>query len=109
MDRRTYKRLPTRIMSFLRGNSHEIEGQAVDLSPGGARFESGLTVHPGKVIAIRLLVPSVDAPIEIEEALVRWVGLHQFGVEFRNLDSAEREELEQLLDELDNVEGTGHA
>ena len=109
MERRTYPRIPATLVGFLLGNSHEVVGRTIDLSIGGAKFESELDVHPGKTIVVRLVLPESDAPMVIEEALVRWTGSRQFGVEFLNLDSTERGELEQLIDELDDAEEAGHA
>jgi hypothetical protein len=109
MERRKYRRVPAQIKGLLRGNSHEVEGTTVDLSLGGAKIESDLNVHPGKVIVIRLMIPGVEEPVSIPEALVRWVEPNQFGVEFQQIDQKELDELEELLDEFDEAEGSGHA
>ncbi len=108
MERRKHRRVPARLTGSLLGNSHEIEGRTVDLSLGGAKIESALEVHPGKVIVVRLVLPGAET-IAVEEALVRWVGQRQFGVEFQNLGQDAVDELEQLIDEYDDAEGTGHA
>lgn len=109
MERRKHRRIPAQVQGFLLGNSHEVEGKTIDLSLGGAKFESELNVHPGKVIVIRLVLPGVEEPVSIQEALVRWVGEQQFGVEFQNVDPDDLDELEQLLDEYDDAEHSGHA
>lgn len=109
MERRKYRRVAAQVQGFLLGNSHEVEGRTIDLSLGGAKLESDLAVHPGKVIVIRLVVPGSEEPVSIEEALVRWVGQRQFGVEFQNLDTDELDDLEQLIEEFDEAEGSGHA
>jgi hypothetical protein len=109
MERRKHRRVPAQVQGFLLGNSHEVEGTTIDLSLGGAKFESDLPVHPGKVIVIKLLLPGVEEPVSIQEALVRWVGQQQFGVEFQQVDPDELDELEQLIDEFDDTEQGGHA
>ena len=109
MERRKHRRIPAQIQGFLLGNSHEVEGKTIDLSLGGAKFESELNVQPGKVIVIRLVLPGVEEPVSIQEALVRWVGEQQFGVEFQNVDPDDLDELEQLIDEYDDAEHSGHA
>jgi hypothetical protein len=91
------------------GNSHEIEGHTLDLSLGGARFESDLAVFPGKSIMVRLLVPGAESPVSIPEARVRWVDEHTFGVEFENVRPDELDELEELIDEFDETDQGGHA
>ena len=109
MERRKYRRVPLHLQGFLLGNSHEIEGHTLDLSLGGARFESDLAVFPGKTIMVRLLVPGAESPVSIPEARVRWVDEHTFGVEFEHVQADELDELEELIDEFDDTEQSGHA
>ena len=42
-------------------------------------------------------------------ARVQWVGEDTFGVSFQNVRPGELDELEQLIDEYDEAEGSGHA
>ena len=91
------------------GNSHEIEGHTLDLSVAGARFESDLDVFPGKMIIVRLVVPGAEAPLSIRDAKVRWMDEHTFGVEFENMQPDELDELEELINEFDEAEQSGHA
>lgn len=109
MERRKHRRVPLQIQGFLLGNSHEIEGHTLDLSLGGARFESDLAVFPGKTIMVRLLVPGAESPVSIPEAKVRWVDDQSFGVEFENVQPNELDELEELISEFDETEEGGHA
>jgi hypothetical protein len=109
MERRKHRRVPVHIQGFLLGNSHETEGHTLDLSLGGARFESDLAVFPGKTIMVRLVVPGAVAPVSIPEAKVRWVDEQSFGVEFENVRPDELDELEELINEFDETEEGGHA
>jgi hypothetical protein len=109
MERRKHRRVPVRVLGFLSGNSHEVEGRTLDISLGGAKFESDLEVHPGKVIVVRLVHPGLDEPVSIEEARVQWVAQQTFGVKFQKVQPEEFDELEQLIDEYDETEGGGHA
>jgi len=68
-----------------------------------------LEVFPGKVIVIRLVVPGLEAPLSIEEARVQWVDEQTFGVEFQKVHPDELDELEELIDEYDEAENSGHA
>jgi hypothetical protein len=108
-DRRKHRRVPAQVQGFLLGNSHEIEAVTLDLSVGGARFECDIEVYPGKVIHVRLVIPGVEEPLSIEAARVQWVGEDTFGVSFQNVRPAELDELEQLIDECEEAEGSGHA
>ena len=97
------------MQGFLSGNSHEIEAVTLDLSVGGARFDCDIEVYPGKVIRVRLIIPGVEEPLSIEHARVQWVEEGTFGVSFQNVRPAELDELEQLIDECEEAEGSGHA
>jgi hypothetical protein len=109
MERRTHRRVPVKVQGFLSGNLHEIEAVTLDLSVGGARFDCDLEVYPGKVIRVRLVLPGAVAPVSIEAARVQWVGEDTFGVSFQDVQPAELDELEELIDEYEETEGTGHA
>lgn len=109
MERRKHRRVAAQVQGFLLGNSHEVEGQTLDLSLGGARFESDLEVFPGKVIVVRLVVPGLGAPVSIQAARVQWVDEQTFGVEFQTVQPGDLDELEQLIDEYDDAENSGHA
>jgi hypothetical protein len=109
MERRRHRRVSAQFQGFLLGNSHEVEGYTLDLSLGGARFESELDVFPGKVIVVRLVVPGLEAPLSIQEAKVQWVDKQTFGVEFQKVQPNELDELEQLIDDYDDAERSGHA
>ena len=109
MDRRKHRRVPARIQGLLSGNSHEVEGRTLDLSLGGARIESALDVFPGKVIVVRLVIPGLETPLSIQEARVQWVEEQTFGVRFEKVRPEEFDELEQLIDEYDEEEQSGHA
>jgi hypothetical protein len=109
MDRRTDRRVPAQLQGFLLGNSHEIEAVTLDLSVGGARFDCDLEVYPGKVIRVRLIIPGAAEPVSIDNARVQWVGEDAFGVSFQNVRPAERDELEQLIEDYEETNETGHA
>ena len=109
MERRQHRRVPAQVQGFLLGNSHEIEAVTLDLSVGGAKFECGLEVYPGKVIRVPLVIPGAEELVSIDDARVQWVGEDTFGVSFQNIRPAELDELEQLIDEYEEVEGSGHA
>jgi len=99
MERRRHRRVRAQVKSLLRANSHEVEGEALDLSLGGARIESSLVVQPSRQIAVKLIVPGDDTPILIEQARVQWTVDRTFGVRFVELQQEKMDELEQLIDE----------
>lgn len=99
MERRRHRRVSAQVRSLLRANSHEVEGETVDLSLGGARIESRLAVQPGKQIIVKLIIPGAADPIYIEQAQVQWIHDQTFGVRFLEIRQQELDELEQLIDE----------
>lgn len=99
MERRQHRRVSAQVKSLVRVNSHEVEGETLDLSVGGARIESTLPVQPGRQIAVKLIVPGDDIPILIHQARVQWTVDQTFGVRFVNLQPQELDELERLVDE----------
>jgi len=109
MERRRHRRIPAQLQSLLRANSHEIEGVTVDLSLGGAKFESGLAVQPGKLLVVKLIVPGVNEPVSIERAQVQWIQDQTFGVEFLEVRQQEMDELEQIIEEFLSFEEGGQA
>jgi hypothetical protein len=109
MERWQHRRVSAQVQGFLLGNSHEVEAVTFDLSVGGAKFECELEVYSGKVIRVRLIIPGAEKPVSIEDARVQWVGEDSFGVSFQRIRPAELDELEQLIDEYDVAEGSGHS
>jgi len=109
MERRQHRRVPVQVKSLLRTNSHEVEGETIDLSLGGAKFESLLAVQPGKQIIVKLIVPGVKEPIYIEQAQVQWIHDQTFGVRFLEIRQQEFDELEQLIEECIALDQGGDA
>jgi hypothetical protein len=109
MERRKHRRVPLQIQGLLLGNSHEVEGHTLDLSLGGAKFVSDCDVFPGKTIVVRLVIPGLDDPLSIPEATVQWVDEQTFGVQFQEIRPDELDELEELINEFDETENSGHA
>lgn len=109
MDRRRHRRIPAQLKSLLRANSHEIEGETVDLSLGGAKIESDLAVQPGRQLVVKLIVPGVEAPIFIDRAQVQWIQDQTFGIEFLEIRQEGMDELEHLIEEFLSLEEGGQA
>lgn len=109
MERRRYRRVQAQVKSLLRANSHEVEGETIDLSLGGAKFESSLVVQPGKQIVVKLILPGVGEPIYIDQAQVQWIHDQTFGVQFLEVRQEELDELEQLIDECIALDEGGHS
>jgi hypothetical protein len=71
-----------------------------NLSRGGGAIESGMSVQSGTVVTLRVHLPSVKQPIEVEQAEVTWTAGDDFGVQFLQLGPDERERLNQVIADL---------
>jgi hypothetical protein len=94
MERRQHRRVPAQVQGLLQTNSHGIEGRTLDVSLGGARFESDLAVQPGASLGVKLIIPGAQDPIVIEQAQVQWVD-RTLGVEFLEIRRESLGELER--------------
>jgi len=75
-------------------------GIMLDLSMGGCRIESPVTVEPGFSLKLSIYVPDVDWPLMIEAASVQWVSDQMFGLAFIRIRDTERQRLEQVISDL---------
>jgi PilZ domain len=80
----------------------KLEGTGVmlDLSTGGCRIESPVILEPGVSLKLSISVPDLDWPLMIEAASVQWVSGQIFGLAFFRIRDAERQRLEQVINDL---------
>ena len=85
-----------------RSASTKMEGTGVmlDLSMGGCRIESPVTVELGVSLKLSIYVPDLDWPLMIEAASVQWVRDQIFGLAFIRIRDTERQRLEQVVSAL---------
>jgi len=83
--------------TFSGGTVLEGGGTVPNLSLGGCRVESAASVQVGLVMELRIYVPWLDWPLLIDEAAVRWVRGHTFGLAFIRLGETEDERLRQVV------------
>lgn len=103
-ERRVQPRFTTQFRSTFSGHKQEGQGRTVDISAGGCKIESDMKVEPGSKFECRLHVPGLDWPLRIDEATVRWVDGHSFGIAFSRIAP---EELAKLKTVLSNLQGEG--
>ena len=100
-DRRAMPRLRVQFRTtFSDASKLEGSGTMRDLSRGGCRIESPVTVVPGFSMELRIHVPELEWPIMIDAARVQWVGGLMFGVAFSRLRETEQQRLEQVIKAL---------
>lgn len=100
-DRRATPRFRVQFRTTLSAST-KLEGTGVilDLSMGGCRIESPITVEPGVSLKLSVAVPGFNWPLMIEAASVQWVKGEVFGLAFFQLRETERQRLEQVINDL---------
>ena len=79
----------------------------LDVSMGGCRIESSVSVEPGMSLELRVFyAPDIEWPLKIEAASVQWVSGQTFELAFLRLKEGERQRLEQLIKRLMESEST---
>ena len=101
VDRRATPRLRVQFRStFSDSTKLEGSGYLLDLSTGGGRIESQVTVEPGVSLELRIYVPNLEWPLMIEAASVQWVSSQIFGLAFVRTTDTEHQRLGQLIKDL---------
>ncbi len=102
MEKRHHPRFPARFQSsFTSVNRISGEGEVVDLSLRGCRLECAQSVRPGSTISLRIHVLPDDPPLNVNEAIVRWVRAGTCGVEFTSLAPDEWARLQHSVTQLE--------
>ncbi len=86
--------------TFSDSTKAEGTGLLLDLSMGGGRLESQVTVEPGVSLELRIYVPDLEWPLLIEAAKVQWVSGHIFRLAFIRLTDTEHQRLGQVIRDL---------
>lgn len=100
MFERREPRLSVQCPISIKGNQGVNSGVLFNLSPGGAAIESGAVVHSGTILTLRVHLPSLKQPIEVNQAEVTWTAGDDFGVQFLQLGPQEQERLNQVIEDL---------
>jgi len=95
-ERRVFVQCPISI----EGNQGVSRGTLFNLSVGGGAVESQAPVQSGTVLTLRVHLPSLKQPIEVNQAQVTWTAGDDFGVQFLQLGPQERERLNQVIADL---------
>jgi len=106
-DRRTTPRLRVQFRTTF-STSSKLEGMGImlDLSTGGCRIKSPVTVEPGVSLELRIYAPNVEWPLMVEAASVQWVSGQTFGLAFFRITEAEHQRLGQVINDLMKGEST---
>lgn len=86
--------------TFSAGSQLEGEGTVMDLSLGGCKVHSTTRASLDSPLELRIYVPSLDWPLMVDRAAVRWAEAPAFGLAFLRVRDTEQERLRQVLAEL---------
>lgn len=93
-DRRARPRFRVQFRTTFSGVA-KVEGSGImlDLSTGGCRLESPVSLAPGMTLELRIYVPGVEWPLMVEGASVQWVSGQVFGLAFFRISDSEQQRL----------------
>ena len=101
MDQRHHPRFPVHFRSsFSSVNRVGGDGNVVDLSLRGCGIASAKAVHPGTTLELRIHITGQDAPLIIQQGVVRWCRDGRIGLEFVSLQPDEWARLQSAVKEL---------
>jgi len=100
MEERRERRLFLECPIVFEGNQGVSNGKLFNLSAGGGAIQSDTSVQCGAMLTLRVHLPSLKQPIEVSKAEVTWTAGDDFGVQFLQLGSQERDRLNQVIDDL---------
>jgi hypothetical protein len=93
MDEQRERRVLVQCPISFMGNHGVSSGTIFNLSKKGCAIESATSVQIGATITLRLYIPALPQPIEVDEAEVTWSAGQDFGVQFRRLKPPAQERL----------------
>jgi hypothetical protein len=98
IDRRATPRFRLQFRTAFSGlRALEGTGTILDLSLGGCRVESQVTVQEGVSLELRVYAPDLEWPLMIDEARVQWISGQTFGLAFVRVRDVEQQRLHQVL------------
>lgn len=101
MDQRHYPRFPVHFRSsFSSVNRVGGDGTIVDLSLRGCGIVGSTVVHPGTTMELRIHTSATDAPLIIQQGVVRWCRDGRIGLEFISIQPEEWTRLQSIVKEL---------
>lgn len=75
--------------------------KSLDLSRNGCRVESPFQATEGMKVNLLLSLPEGETPILIEDAVVRWCGTREIGIEFQSVSPLYEGRLDRTVQRLE--------
>jgi hypothetical protein len=98
MDKRQHTRVAVQFRSHFSAKSPMVAGEGTlrDLSPGGCRVMSSVSVTVGAELECCIFLEDEGNPLIIDGATVRWIRLQEFGLAFTKIRPAIQRQISQL-------------
>ena len=101
MERRKHPRAPFQCqISFSRQEMSEA-GTVTNLSLGGCKVDSKASVYVDMYLTLQVYLPGHEIPLHVDQAVVRWLKEHEFGLEFISIWPEEQERLRRFVATLE--------
>lgn len=100
MDARRERRVFVQLPISFEGNQGVSKGMLFNLSMGVGRSKAEPPVQYGTHLTLRVHVPSLRQPIQVDRAEVTWTAGEDFGVQFVELGPEERARLSRVIEDL---------
>ena len=109
-DRRATPRFIVQFRTVISDTAkREGTGLLLDLSAGGCRLESPLTLELGVALELRIYVSDLEWPLMIDGAHVQWVSGQSVGLAFFRISQTEQQRLDQVITNLRECSGEDRA
>ncbi len=76
-------------------------GTVTNLSLGGCKVHSKASVYIGMYLMLRVCLPGQGAPVQVDQAAVRWAKEQEFGLDFISMRPEEQERLRRFVSTLE--------
>jgi len=100
MDRRESRRYKVQLPVAFSGDRIAGKGTVCNLGTRGCAVKSGHTLKVGAFVELRIDVPTLDAPLLVDLAVVRWSVGQEFGLDFLQLRPEEQKRLKRFVKKL---------
>ncbi len=104
MDLRSAPRYPIQCPIAFSGDLIAGRGTVTDVSRGGWRVASDLTVQPGTYLTLQLCLPDKLPPLQVALAAVCWSRRREFGLEYLRMGAEEQERLRRFVSTLESTQ-----
>jgi len=100
VDARQYVRVNAKFPVIFVISKLKQEGTVTEIALGGCSLEANVVLAIGATFKMEILISENEPPLVIDAALVRSIRLTGFGIQFMEIQEAEKERLGKVLEKL---------